>query len=348
MLYQTSDRLPVYEESLWALENAWRQRYQPAPDVTLEDFYWQDLSIQVAREELFSTQIRDIRADGEWVLRDDGWGRTVRIKPGTYFCEPVERMLTDPSKFDQIEFDSPALDERYTTFLRNVEILRRKNRPVFAKIGGPFIRCSYFRGETEFLMDLAADEAFARTLVERVGEHLLQIALESMRRGNLQDTGVWIFDDMCNLKAPMFSPASFERIFLPVYCHMVKALKQAGAKWVFLHCDGNLRPFLDMLVDAGIDGINPVEYSAGLDVVELIETYQGRLRFVGGVCNTHILPGGNREDIEKHVTRIINAARGGGIVIGTHSVGPDISLDSYETYRNIITEQGCYKANAIG
>jgi uroporphyrinogen decarboxylase len=158
----------------------------------------------------------------------------------------------------------------------------------------------------------------------------------------LQDTGVWIYDDMCNLRGPMFSPAAFEKVFMPTYRRMVSELKAAGARWVMLHCDGNLRPLLPMLLDVGIDGINPVEYSAGLDVVELVEEYRGRLRFMGGVCNTHILPSGDKEEITRHVERIVDAARDGGIIIGTHSVGPDIPIDVYEFYREVIATHGDY------
>jgi hypothetical protein len=50
---------------------------------------------------------------------------------------------------------------------------------------------------------------------------------------------------------------------------MIKAYKDAGAKYVFLHSDGDIRLVLDMLVDAGIDGLNPVERRAHMNIAEL-------------------------------------------------------------------------------
>ncbi len=211
-------------------------------------------------------------------------------------------------------------------------------RAVFVKIGGPFIRCSFFRGETEFLIDMAADEGFAAAQVEKVGDHILSIGLESLKRANAYDFGLWIYDDMCNINGPMFSPKTFEKIYLPVYKRIISTIKAAGAKWVILHCDGNLLPFLDMLIDAGIDGINPVEYSAGLDVVKLKERYGSKLRYIGGVCNTHILTSGDKGRIREHVEALADAGRNGGLVIGTHSIGPDISIEDYELYRNTVLE----------
>lgn len=333
--FQRPDRLPVFDEFWGEFLTNWRHVRRPDPAVDIKDYYWVDLKVPVAREQLFPTRMRELRRDGPWVFVDDGWGRVVRTQPGSYFAETVERLLKHRGDLDRLEFDSPGMDLRYGPFLEEVTHHRAKGRAVFIKIGGPFIRSTFFRGETEFLMDLVADESFARAVVDRVAAHLLAVGLESLRRADAYDCGVWIYDDMCNATAPMFSPRTFERVFLPVYRHMIAALKAAGARWVVLHCDGNLAPLLDMLIDAGIDGINPVEPAAGLDVVRLMEKYAGRLFFIGGVCNSHVLPSGDPDRIRRHVERIADAGRNGGLVIGTHSIGPDISVDSYELYRRI-------------
>ncbi|NOY80996.1 MAG: hypothetical protein GXP31_08320 [Kiritimatiellaeota bacterium] len=336
LAFRPPERIPVFD-GFWAEFLAdWRQVRRPPPEMDIEDYYWIDLKVPVACEQLFPTRMREVRRDGPWVFCDDGWGRVVRSRPGSYFTETVERVLNAPGDLDAIEFDPPGLDLRYTSFAAEVARHRSKGRAVFVKIGGPFIRSAFFRGETEFLMDLAADEAFARAVVERVAAHLLAVGLESLRRADAYDCGVWIFDDMCNAIGPMFSPATFERVFLPVYRRMVAAFKAAGARWVVLHCDGNLAPLLDMVIEAGIDGINPVEFAAGLDVVRLLERYAGRLFFIGGVCNTHVLPSGDPAAIRRHVERIVAAGRDGGLVIGSHSIGPDISIGSYELYRRIV------------
>jgi len=334
--FEKPDRVPVFDSFWDEFIDGWRSRRNAPPEASIEDYYWIDLQVPVAREELFATQMREIKRDGDDVYVDDGWGRVVRTRPGTFFSEPVERVLERASDLDRIEFDPPDLDSRYTDFLEQVRRHRAAGRAVFIKIGGPFIRSTFFRGEMEFLIDLAADESFARAVVEKVGEHLLQIGLESLKRAEAQDFGVWIYDDMCNVSGPMFSPKTFERVFLPVYKHMVSSLKAAGARWVILHCDGNLLPLLDMVIDAGIDAINPVEHAAGMDLAELAEKYSGRLRFIGGVCNSHILPRAYPKEIRAHVEAILDAAENGGVIVGTHSVGPDIPLEAYELYREIV------------
>jgi hypothetical protein len=41
---------------------------------------------------------------------------------------------------------------------------------------------------------------------------------------------------------------------------------------------------------------------------------------------------------------MIEAGRHGGLIIGTHSIGPDVSADAYDYYRRIVAEVGAYAA----
>ena len=334
--FEKPDRLPVFDSFWDEFVDNWRSQRNAAPETRIEDDYWIDLQVPVALEQLFPTRMREIKREGDDVYLDDGWGRIVRTRPGTFFTEPVDRILKDRRDLDRIAFDPADLEIRYSDFLEQVRHHRAAGRAVFVKIGGPFIRSTFFRGEADFLMDLAADEPFARAVAEKVGAHLLGIGLESLQRARAHDFGVWIYDDMCNVSGPMFSPKTFERVFLPIYKRMVSRLKAAGARWVILHCDGNLAPLLDMVIDAGIDGINPVEHAAGMNLPELAEKYRGRLRFIGGVCNSHVLPRGDPSEIRAHTGAIVEVGKDGGVIIGMHSVGPDISIEAYELYREIV------------
>ena len=238
-------------------------------------------------------------------------------------------------------FDSPYLDSRYEGFMKTVNALREK-RCVFCKTGGPYIRTSFLRGKEAFLMDIAGDPEFAKAMADRVADHIIEIGKESLKRGQLYDTGLWIYDDMAYNHGTMMSPASFEKIFLPAYKRMVRAFKYAGAAKVILHSDGNIAPVLDMLIEAGIDGINPVEPRAGLNIAVLKRKYGTKLSFIGGMCNSRVLPGGTRSEIENQAVEIIEAARDGGVIIGAHSIGPDIPVRNYVFYHETVMEKGCW------
>jgi uroporphyrinogen decarboxylase len=304
-------------------------------DIT--DYYQIDIAICVADESPFPSMVKVLKETPSEKVARDGYGRVVRTVPGGYFFEVLENIKITPQSLDNLPLDPPQADSRYSSYVKQVQSLSKK-RCVFAKVGGPFLRTASVRNETEFLMDIAADPEFAHALASRMADFLTEIGLESLRRGNLWDTGIWIFDDMAYNDNPMFSPKQFERIFLPCYKRMVTAFKGAGARKVILHCDGNLAPLLDMLIDAGIDGINPVEPKAHLDLYSLKERYRNRLAYIGGMCNAHVLPRGTRREIRAQVERIKEAARGGGVIIGAHSIGDDIPVENYDYYHSLVMQ----------
>lgn len=231
---------------------------------------------------------------------------------------------------DTLVFESPHAEGRYDGYLAAVAHARAKGRCVFAKTGGPYLRTMNLRGVEQWLIDLAEDPGWAYALAERVTDHLTAVGVEALRRAGLGETGIWIYDDIASNRGLMVSPRTYERIFAPLMARMVSAYRAAGARHVALHSDGNVLPVLDLLVDLGIDTLNPVEPKAGLDVVALREQYAGRLAFVGGLDNAGVLPSGDRARIRAHVQRCAEAARRGGIVIGSHSIGPDIAVADYD------------------
>ena len=150
---------------------------------------------------------------------------------------------------------------------------------------------------------------------------------------------MWIFDDMACNRGPVFSPDSFEQVLLPAYRRMIKAYKDAGARYVFLHSDGDIRPILDMLLDAGIEGINPLERRAGMDPVALRAKYPG-LVLTGGMDNTDTLVFGPASRIEAETKEIIDLGRDGGVVIGTHSISPDVPVENFLVYHETCVAYG--------
>mgnify|MGYP000468801893 CR=1 FL=1 len=336
--HRPPDRIPTFDSFWTEFRQSCIEELGLPADVDIDAHFGTDIRIAVADETPFPTRTEVLEEDGHARTVRDGWGRVVQTFRDAFFYRELEVAVKEKGDLDRLEFDSPQLDQRYAGFERNVERWQ-DDWCVFCKTGGPYLRTTYLRGEVNFLTDIAADPAFARALADRVADHIIQIGLESLARGDLYDTGLWIYDDMGNNRQPMMSPASFEIVFLPAYRRMVSAFKRAGANKVILHSDGNIGPLLDMLVDVGFDGINPVEPRAGLHIPTLQQKYPG-LSFIGGMCNSHVLPEGPEERIREQAREIIEVARDGGVIIGAHSIGPDIPVSHYMHYHRTVKEEG--------
>jgi uroporphyrinogen decarboxylase len=187
------------------------------------------------------------------------------------------------------------------------------------------------RREEQLLLDMLEDRDFCHALFQRVSEHLTQVALEELRRSNSWDVGIWFYDDSASLRAPMFSPSLWERYLLPLYSKMISELRIAGCRHFYLHSDGNIAPFLPLMLEAGFEGFNPLEPRC-MDIFELRKRFGNRMVLFGGMCNTRVLPSGNRADIERMVKGLVELGRDGGLVIGSASIGDDISPESYDYY----------------
>jgi hypothetical protein len=339
--FRKPERIPRFD-SFWEFPDAWREKLGPPEDLT-------DVAIWVPDETTFPTRAQVLKQAGGWIYEVDGWGRTIRQKPGIYFSETLDVPLPMGSDPDAIAFDSPSYDARYlqgcaTEHEMQVLLAQAKQKHcVFGKTGGPYLRTTYVRGEAQFLMDIATDPPLAKALADKMADHLAAVGLAEIQRWSLQETGIWIYDDMAYNDRPMFSPASFEQIFLPAYRRMIKAYKNAGAHYVFFHSDGDIRPFLDMLIDAGIDGINPMERRAHMDPGMLRYKYP-RLILTGGMCNTRTLVNGPISKIQSEARQLIDLGREGGLIIGTHSVSPEIPLEHFMAYDEVCRTYGYFGA----
>jgi len=334
------DRLPRFDKfsafgTGTEFADIWRREKGFGPEVNIEDYYDIDIDICVGDEGLMPTRREVLEETAEYTITRNSWGEIIKRASGDAFYKPLEVPLKKKSDLQTIHVDPADLASRYARLDERMTALKERYC-IFAKTGGPFIRSSFVRGDVQLLTDMAADPQFAAELFMFMAQHLAQIGVEELRRWELHDTGIWIFDDMASVKGPMFSPKMAEEMLAPAWSHMIEAYKQAGARKVYLHSDGNIGPLLDLFVDIGFQGLNPVEFNAGLDVVDIRERYGDKLGMVGGMDNAIILPRGDREEVRQHVMRCLSIAKEGGYVIHAHTIGPDIAVATYDYVDELI------------
>lgn len=58
------------------------------------------------------------------------------------------------------------------------------------------------------------------------------------------------------------------------------------------------------------------------------------------VVNAHIMFRAPRDELEADVRRVLEVGLDGGLVIGAHSIGPDITVERYEFVHRLILRHG--------
>jgi hypothetical protein len=172
------------------------------------------------------------------------------------------------------------------------------------------------------LYDECGLEFFAYAMADHPGliEELLEcnaLRAERFVEALPDDHGVeavFLGDDIAFKSGPLLSPVWFGAEFLPRLARICAAWHRRGVKVLF-HSDGNLMPVLDGLVEAGIDGLNPIEVLAGMDAGEIHRRHP-HLFLAGAIDVSQLLPFGSPEAVRDTVRRTIEAS-GGRLLVGS-------------------------------
>ncbi|HIE51253.1 MAG TPA: hypothetical protein EYP85_05800 [Armatimonadetes bacterium] len=185
----------------------------------------------------------------------------------------------------------------------------------------------------------------ARAEVERIMEVLNENCVRQAQVAAEEQLGPLYFigDDLAYKGRLLFSPSFLRQTFIPCLRRCIEPLHAAGIKVIF-HSDGYLMEILDDLLEAGIDGLNPIEPLAGMDIGLLKRRYGRRLVLVGNVDCSQLLPFGTRKEIIAAVKECLRqAAPGGGHFIGSSSeIVPATPVENILTFYEACREYGQY------
>ncbi|MCL1855889.1 MAG: hypothetical protein FWF86_09160, partial [Clostridia bacterium] len=122
------------------------------------------------------------------------------------------------------------------------------------------------------------------------------------------------------------------RFIFPHMRRLVDYVKSKGTRYVIVDTDGNSEPLIPLLMEAGVDGIWPIERaSESMDPIELRAKYGRDLRLWGAVDKRCIASGKNA--IDSHLRTFVPLIEEGGFIPTIdHLAPPDISLENFTYY----------------
>ena len=140
--------------------------------------------------------------------------------------------------------------------------------------------------------------------------------------------GICMGSDLGHQNGPMMRPSMYETFFAPYLKRLCQCIHDYSDYKVFFHCCGSIKPFIPILIDCGIDVLNPVQHSAAdMDPNELKRSFGDKITFWGGGVNCqNILPTGTEEEIRANVRELTQIFKpGGGFVFNPiHNIMGDI------------------------
>lgn len=335
--HRKADRIPRYDILRDGYAKNWRRALHKDENADPYDYYSKiDIGRIVGRPGgPFPTKEHIEETGGDSYLMRDSWGRLTRRSHTGVFFEVLETAIKEKSDLDTLEFEDPWNPAKIAAVRQEEREIHDRFCPVTGVLG-PFMPSYFLRGELQLFIDLKDDEAFCRALAERLADYLMIAGEKALRYTNTYDTALWIYDELASSKAPLFSPDTFERIYLEPYKRMISYWKSLGVKNLILHCDGNCVPLFDLLIEAGISGVQGAHPNTGNTIPAMKAKYGKKLSFITGMCNVSVLNKGTRKQIADQVASVMEVAKDGGVIIGSHSIDDDIPVENYDYYCSVL------------
>jgi uroporphyrinogen decarboxylase len=218
------------------------------------------------------------------------------------------------------------------------------DRAIYAIFGGNLMETgNYIFRMDNHLCELAANpegmRKFQDTVLER---HMKDLAVFLDTVGDYIDI-IGFSDDLGSQNGPLMSREMYMDFFFPGHKKMWSYIHERFSDLkIGLHCCGSVRPLMPLLVEAGLDAINPIQFTCNdMDLSQLKKEFYGSLALWGGGCDTRsVLPGGKPAEIASHVRenlKLLN--QGGGFVFQqVHNIQADVPpeniVEMFKTVRD--------------
>ncbi len=325
---RTPDRVPYFE---CVIDERVMQALLPGCD------YWQ-FNEWIGQDNVSQNRSSWSRENVEMIdeergLFRDKWG-VIRAFGPESTPAPVEGPIKSPDDLKHYTPPDPNGDDVLGQIPEIVARYKGK-KAVTAICRDAFFNPAFLRGTEQFLIDMVDNPKLVHELIDIC----LSYDIPAMQRMVAAGVDVVVFgDDYADKNATLMSPKHFKQFILPGLKRCVDAAHEAGA-YVVKHTDGNIMGVLDMIVDTGIDALNPLEPQAGMDIGLIKERYGDRVALVGNIDCGYLLCQAPVEQVRRVTLETIRtAAPGGGYCLSSSnsihsSVKPENFLAMIETLR---------------
>jgi len=254
---------------------------------------------------------------------DVNWGGEVKTLGGAGFFENCE----DVREVENFPWPDPKYIEPSAVL---TQIDAQRDRAVFTGLWCPFFHnVADLFGMENYFVKMYTDPDVVDAVTERVvGFYLAANEIFYQAAGDSFDT--FFFGNDFGTQLDLFiSPELFRRFVLPHFKRLIDQAKKYGKK-VLLHSCGSVSRVIPLLIEAGIDGLHPLQAKAAhMDAETLAREFRNDLAFVGGVDTQELLIRATPAQVREEVLRLRDLLGPNLIISPSHeAILPNIPLDN--------------------
>jgi uroporphyrinogen decarboxylase len=285
---------------------------------------------------------------GHYWIRDGI--RASHMPASSHYFDSIYHPLAEAESIDDLDrYEWPVMEDEVLERLHREarRLYETTDYAILGSFGGAFLEAGQgLRGWGQFLVDLAADRAFAEAILDRVLHNLLRNVERYLDAVGDYIQIIQVGGDLGTQNGPQIQPQWYYEAIQPrqkEYWSRIHALSDCA---IFLHSCGGIYDLIPGIVDAGCDILNPVQTTArGMDPVRLKREFGDHLTFWGGGCDTqHVLPFASPEEVREHVSRQVEIFKpGGGFVFSQiHNIQAGTPPENIEAMYQAVHDHWTY------
>jgi uroporphyrinogen decarboxylase len=280
----------------------------------------------------------------------DEWGLKRKPSPDGLYNEIVPTLVgvIEKEDIDNHPWPDPNAPGLVDGLEREAKELEKAGWAVgAAPVGGGIFEISWWlRGFTNFVRDLYTNPDIALYLLDKVTN--VQISLFDILLGEIGDyvVMVQVGDDLGSQTGPVIPLSLYRKYIKPYHKKLCDFIHKRTDAKIMIHSCGSVEPFIQDLIDVGIDILNPVQPLAkGMDTKILKEKYGDKICFHGGIDTQKVLPYGNSKEVKEEVIKRIRdlAPNGGYILAPSHNIQVGTPPENVVTMYKVAQKYGQYK-----
>jgi len=327
---EEADRVPILE---WEIHTDVINAIMPG--ATLYDFIEQmDIDAICVMEDVIYEDVEPgIKRDHFGILRD------FRSMSGLYWPVPLHGIIEREEDLDNYVPPDPHDPRRLSSLRDAVKHFKGKKAIIYMTLSS-FLYPSFLRGMVNLLLDYKLNPNFAKRLTNMVVDYFVELEKLAVKAGaDILADG----DDYCGKNGPFMSPADFKEFVLPGLQRVVDVARDHKMPFI-KHMDGDVWAILDMVIETGIDAINPIEPAAGMDIGEVKRIYGDKVAIVGNIDCATLLTFGTPGDVRQAVKECIHVASPGGghIISSSNMIHRGVKPENYVAMLKAAKEFGRY------
>lgn len=220
-----------------------------------------------------------------------------------------------------------------------LQIQKRTGLGVNVYVHGPFDSTYLSMGYETFFLNLTDDIAFIEEMMDVLTEDAVAMVQALISRGV---TTIEMVDDIAYSKGLFIRPDIFRKLWVKRMEEILEPIHASNTP-VFFHSDGDVTQFIDMVLDLGFMGLNPIEPQCN-DIVALKKEYGADITLMGNLEIGGVLAFGTPDQVRKEMKQLLEKMMPnyGYVAMSSNSLANCVVPENYMAMVETVLEFGNY------